>query len=417
MKRRDFIVQSAGAAGALLPVLAVGQAVRPCPPPSVSVAGGSTASTGCSPLSGQADWLARSTGPGVVWSHNFDTGAEVDQFRWQGGIGNVPNVAQSDGKTKWVADGFAGGGCVEIAIPTGGTVATNWWRPLSALRAGDNGKSTDDPAAGGTLQRRAWNSGSVSQNWDWRKGYYGHTDYHSQYATWVGQSNVWDGTDFYLQFRAKMSASRFNAANPLGKLMYIDVTGITGSQEVLIRSPNKKTWLTTGEFDMYTSQGNFYQSYLTNPQGGNFNSSRQPGGVFESTCRIIDGNGGPHPPQTCWEWPTDEWVTILILVTPGKDNSGQSGVTWDNPATWLSQVPFKDFGIEVWVARAGATTYTKIWNKMDYAWRYDSNGRHPPAFNAISPSGYMNGVAAAVGWYQRYTQFIFSKQFIPCPQA
>jgi hypothetical protein len=37
----------------------------------------------------------------------------------------------------------------------------------------------------------------------------------------------------------------------------------------------------------------------------------------------------------------------------------------------------------------------------------------------IKCSGYMNGVAAlaGAGWSHRYTQVIFSKQTIPCPQA
>jgi hypothetical protein len=40
---------------------------------------------------------------------------------------------------------------------------------------------------------------------------------------------------------------------------------------------------------------------------------------------------------------------------------------------------------------------------------------HPPAFNSVCPSAYMNNVPAVKGWYQRYDQLIFSKQFIPCP--
>jgi hypothetical protein len=367
--------------------------------------------------SDESSWAERSTATGVVWAHNFDTSTEVDQFRWQGGIGNVPVLANSDGNTRWVADGFDGGGCLELNIPTGGTTNSGWWRPFSALTGIGNGTGVDDPAANGTLPLRSWNSASVNQNSDFRNGYYGHSVHQAENPTWLGQSSVWDGTDFYFQCRVKFSATRFNPSNPPGKLLFLDVTAGTGQQEVLVRSPDKKPWLVaTGEFDMYTSQGNFYQSYLTHPQGGNFTSSRQPGGPYEGTCEIVDGNGGPHPIQTCWEYPVDEWVTLLFHITPGRDNNDE-GVDWGSQGGWLAQVPYKDFGIEVWVAREDETEYTKIWNKIDYAWRYDSDGHHPPAFNAINASGYMNGVPAAVGWTQRYTQMIFSKEFIPCPSV
>lgn len=43
--------------------------------------------------SAAADWAARISGPGVVWYHNFDNAAEVNQFLWSSGYGggNDPN--------------------------------------------------------------------------------------------------------------------------------------------------------------------------------------------------------------------------------------------------------------------------------------------------------------------------------------
>jgi hypothetical protein len=414
MKRRDFLVASAGIAGGILPPLASSQ-TKPCPPPTLSVDGGQSVSTSCAGGTELADWQARSVAPGVVWAHNFERSNEVDQFRWQGGIGSVPNIAQSDGNTRWATDGFAGGGCLEINIPAGGTCKSSWWRPLSALQANGNGLTAADAGANGTLQRRVWSpSSTFDASWNFRNGYWGHSDYHSQYATWQGQSNVWDGTDFYLQMRVKMPARRWDAvfsgpgsANPPGKLLYIDVTGVTGVQEVLVRSPARYGWTKgRGAFEIYTSMGNYNQSYLGDPQGNSTTAARQPGGDFASTCRF--GGGA----QTCWEFPADQWVTLLFHIIPGRHNN----IDLYSP-TWFTDAQHKDHGIEVWAAKTGETSYTKIWSKTNYAWYYDSNGRHPPAFNAIAPSGYMNNVNATTGWYQRYTQMILSKQFIPCPQV
>src|SRR5579862_8043611 len=139
MKRRDFLIASAGVAGTW-PLLGRG-ATQPCPPPSVTV-GGKTVTTSCASSASQAaDWLARATGPGVVWAHNFDTAAEVNQFRETGGYGMDPTGTASGKQSSvmWQPGGFAGGGFLRISIPTGGTANGKWSRPMSAIRAGQPG--------------------------------------------------------------------------------------------------------------------------------------------------------------------------------------------------------------------------------------------------------------------------------------
>lgn len=59
MKRRDFIIASAGVIGSAVPSLSRGQTV-PCPPPSLRVAGGGTVSTGCGPGSAPS-WFVNQT--------------------------------------------------------------------------------------------------------------------------------------------------------------------------------------------------------------------------------------------------------------------------------------------------------------------------------------------------------------------
>lgn len=52
MKRRDFVLASASLAGVVLPGL--GRAAQPCPPPQVSVSGGTSATTNCVITSGSS---------------------------------------------------------------------------------------------------------------------------------------------------------------------------------------------------------------------------------------------------------------------------------------------------------------------------------------------------------------------------
>ena len=431
MKRRDFIVNSSAAlAGTALTAKALAQ-VKPCPPPTLSASGGTSANTPCVSATGaDADFNVRATGPGVVWAHNFLTRAEVDAFRVASNYGNDPTDTHGSTIKFQPGDGIGSGGCLEVLVPTGGIANGGWWRPMSAIRATDNGKTTDDAGANGTLQRRAWNSSDVTVNYKWRGGYYGHADYHAQYPTWQGQSNVWDGTDFYFQFRVKISSDRWfgyagaasgtveaGTRNPYGKLMFIDVTGSTHESEIVIYGggPDPGYFHDTYPFRMYTSSGSTPNSFLSSPQGAGGGASMQAGGPYENTCRISSDTSGAN---ACWEWPrAAEWITVLVHVTPGHDNQADQTKV-------VSQWANKDAGLEVWVARAGQTAYTKLFQNSALAWLFgDRNGNadpyemHPPAFNSVCPSAYMNNVAAALGWYHRYDQLIFSKQFIPCPQV
>jgi hypothetical protein len=415
MKRRDFLVTSAGLAGAAaLPSVGFGQ-TKPCPPPSLSAGGGTSVTTSCTNTSGTADWITRSTAPGVVWSHNFEAATEAGAFRVVANVGNDPSNSSNSTCIWDAADGFAGGGSLSISLPTGALSKGYWNRPMSALKAGSNGKTVDDLAANGTLTKRTYNANSTSADWDFRTGYYGHSTIQAANPTWNGQSNVWDGNEFYIQFRAKISGSRWTTGNPSGKLMFIDVTGLTGTQEIVIQSENVigaagDHYYKTNPFRMYSSQGSEPNSLLTSPQGSS--GLVQPGGAFPN-CTVSN----LAVANACWEWPKDEWVTVLVHVIPGRDNDAFYGANPDKP---LSAWPYHDMTIEAWVARTGATAYTKVYEQFNLAWDYYTSGaRHPAAFNKIGPTAYMNSGAtpqpAVAGWSHKFTQLIFSKQFIPCP--
>jgi hypothetical protein len=72
MKRRDFILASAGVAGAMIPGLS--RAAQPCPPPQISLSGGTTATTSCTITTGRSystsfDLAESSISEGGAWSH------------------------------------------------------------------------------------------------------------------------------------------------------------------------------------------------------------------------------------------------------------------------------------------------------------------------------------------------------------
>lgn len=335
-------------------------------------------SAGATGSTEQADWNSRISGTGVVWYHNFEAQAEVDNFRFQGAIGTVPNIGDSDGNCRWVGtDGFAGGGCVEINIPTGGVCLSGWWRPFSPLTGSGNGRGSDDPGANGTISAKTYNPNN-SNAYNWTQGYYGHTSYHD---------GSFDGEGYYLQVRVKLSSERANASNPNGKLIFLDQPN-GSDQELVIQSGNN-----SGDhlrFNAYTNFGNRSNSFLYEPQDGGSGpyTSFQPGSDFGAATTLNCGGNS-------WCWPTGEWVTLLLHLTPGRHDVAETG-------------------LQIWIARAGETSYTKVWDKQNYTWLFDPT---PNAFNVTKFSGYMNGVNSVAGWTHRFTQAIFSKQTIPCPQV
>jgi hypothetical protein len=391
MKRRDFLATSAGLA-TLLPL--VGRSATPCPPPTVSVSGGTASNTSCgSSSSAEADWTARSRAAGVVWAHDFRDPVEVANFRWQGGIGN--DYANTGDKScrHITSDGITGTGCMEIVVPTGGTSQSGWWRPFSAL-----------PGDIGYVSGPAWTpSTKKDMTQAWNRGFYGHQDYHS-----MGQ---YDGTDFYIQYRGKFQGTRFTAGNPDGKFAYVGWTYDTPTQEIVIQSNQDRL------LQMYSAFGDI-RGGLWGPQGdrNSYNppypvTSRQPGGNYTSTCTWEN-----RSPSTCWAYPADEWFTVLIHIKPGHGNydnvSDPYAGLYDRNSTTN-----KDTAIQVWAARKGETSYTKVYDKSDFMFPFDSGAGKEKGWNSFLASAYMNGAPAAVGWYHRYTQIIFSKQFIACPQA
>jgi hypothetical protein len=385
VKRRDFLIGTTALVGTGIPALTQAQ-TRPCPPSRLSIEGGSTSTTACATGNAEADWQLRSTGPGVVWCHDFRSAAEVDAFRWTAGFsgGNDPQAIGSPRASRVrriTTDGIAGGSCLEIFRAAGSQeTGSHWWRPLSPMVGSGNGRGIDDPGASGKVAPQpyaATSGGSQIAQWG-NRGFYGHSSYHT--------GNVFDGNEYWLQMRVKMDPRRAQSGMPtVGKLMFQTRTDASlTAQEIVTYSG--------GHVSANPTQNNFqmYGGGDSNPlygKGGGSSTNRQPG----SELGRCDPSASPN---NCWAW-SGGWDTVMYHLVLGRDGVNESV-------------------IQVYAAHAGETSYTKIW---DMVWANSYGSGHPFGYNAIILSSYTNSLNSPSDFWHRYTQLIFSHSFIPCPQV
>lgn len=400
MKRRSFLKASAGLLGSWP---AVRTMALPCPPSPISAQGGTAASTTCSTVTAEADWLLRSgqnslaPQPGVVWFHDFRSDAEVNAFRWTGGVGNDPAATGNalSGYTRRITTDGVTGACLEILRPAGTTENSHWWRPLSPIVGTGNGRGSNDPGAGGTItpvSYAATQGGSQVQAYG-QRGYYGHSSYQS--------GSIFDGTEYYLQMRVKMDPRRTANGNPqVGKLMYHSITDYSlTNQEIVVYSGAFQTPSAVGSTNIFRMYG--LGSFSSLEQGDSLHRlGSQVGSALANYgastpvyCQLNEDGAPGGSINTCWAW-SGGWDTIMYHLVPGRN-----GV--------------QETHIEVYAAHEGETSYTKIWDEI-FTNVYDS--APPKGYNAIILSAYQNGQNCSE-FYHRYCQLIFSKQFIPCPLA
>lgn len=371
MKRRDFIAGATSSAALFM--MNSARAATPCPP----VLGGGPAQP-CPAGDLDADWAARTGGPGVVWFHDFRTDAEVDNFRWAGGYGNDPADTYRPGRCiRNTNDGITGGGCLELIHPVGSSGAPGWWRPFAPLSGAGNGRGQDDPAANGTLQIDSWNPSNRGENEAFRRAYYAHPSY-------VGangfEADRFNGNELWLQFRIKIDGNRYRSGTPSeGKQAFLATTQQTLTQEIVT-------------MNRVNRQAQWYTAFGSSPDTGGAmgvrGGTKQPGGDY-AQC----GTGGD-----CWTYADNQWVTWLYHLIPGTDGN-------------------KDTLFEAFVARPGQTSYETVFSQLNTMWFSEATSGHPKGYNSFQPSNYMNGQSSSVQWFQRYDQIIFSHNFIPCPQA
>ncbi|MCB1845001.1 MAG: hypothetical protein KDI09_18695, partial [Halioglobus sp.] len=313
MKRRDFLIRSA--AGALLPLLGRAQ-TAPCPPAGLDAGEGSVGQPVCGLNAGdaEADWIARSTAPGVVWCHDFRSAAEVNAFRWSVGYrgGNDPNNVQRPGVVNHITnDGITGGGCIELYRTAGSfSEGTHWIRPFAPMTAPGNGRNVDDPAAGGTIPVRNWSStDGGSQTSDFTNGWYGHSSYKD------ADPEHFDGTEFWLQYRAKRDPRRVSGGNQnflVGKHIYLAMC------EGGIGAPNQ-------ELVVYSNGGG-----SSGASAAGQNSFRIYGGAaYFTALDEAPGAGGTIQPggaSPVWQWASGSWDTIMYHLIMGRQGVNETRI-------------------------------------------------------------------------------------------
>jgi hypothetical protein len=96
MKRRDLILASAGLAGTMIPAL--GRAAQPCPPPQVSVSGGTSAATAC-PSSAAKQFTTNfptnenPISEGGVWTGGGIVGLDWQNIKTASGLAYASNTS------------------------------------------------------------------------------------------------------------------------------------------------------------------------------------------------------------------------------------------------------------------------------------------------------------------------------------
>jgi len=414
---------------------------KPCSPPSFGVTGGTSTTATCgSTATAQADWEARTGGAGVVWAHDFRYPTEVSAFMGPNN-GSEPIPVQD-------ADGPTGYSLKYTNTANQPNMTANWGRILSPVYAGENGLPYDDPGAAGTVKRRHWVAGSKNQA-KWGYGYYAHSSYVGAFPNWAPQGSTTatgaeaiEGGEFWLQFRIKISASRWASENKAqgqsSKLWFIDAAGWLANQQLVGYIDGGPYWYKTAPFRQYTNRGSAgfgaYQGLLTNPQGA------LDGDLIESasypTCTI---SGPGQATGGCWEWPPDTWVTIMLHIKPGRHNDYSSmyaanGSNSSAAINWCrATAPYRETVLEVFAALPGQTSWSTLYSNTKAAWVYgDYNtdtwgmggnfgqaGKPLPGFNHFAPTIYANtpdgAKAPAVTYSYKFTQIIFSRSAIAVP--
>ena len=420
MKRRDFLV-GAGLSG-VAPGLVRAASLVPCPAPTAHTATGPSVTTTCSPITAQSDWLTRISGPRVVWYNGFASAAEVNLYRWAGGVGNDPTASSPDASyMQWNASGGPGGlAHLSIYRPAAHEPNVFWWRPLSAHTAATNGLGVNDPAAGGTVALRTWSPPGTdnAELASWPYGWYTQNSSIAQ-----------DGTDFWVQLRVKMDPNASTSGHTINcKLFELNLAGNTYWNNTLVTVLNGSYGGGTNYNRIYTADGSALWSYqsakwegpstevgVSDPRvagvAGNADYFDDVGGATwnppTAYCDISNGADGGGKVANCWAY-SGGWDTLLYHVTPGP-----VALTGPHGGTVCA--------IQVYAAHQGETVYTKIRDQTFELQSWGATGKE--GWQAIYLTVYCNNTNQPADVTSRFAQIIFAKGDgtnnipIPCPQV
>jgi hypothetical protein len=344
-------------------------------------AGTYTASLDLDDVAGpEADWVTRTTGSGVVWAHRFNDQQTAN-------FCDTPNDATHGTVAIVPTGGIIGDGCLRLDTPAGKFPGMRWARPLAPMVASPADSYPADHNGPGlvAIAPHTWYATTNvlrSRFANGRGGFFGHADYYDPTykpmpypdpPTVAAPEFVYAGP-FWIQYRMKVSASRFATGEVSGKVMML---------EALSSSSNSVEYV----------------------QGLLANNAFLPDGMYHYTNVGAQGFDAAEN-----VWPADTWVTVMYKITPG-----QSGVA--------------NAGVKLQVAASGASSWTTLLDRTDILWNYSEGAGNPyPPANPSVPIPYgwnlfmfstFNGggqqTASVNGYTVDYDQVICSTAEIPLP--
>jgi hypothetical protein len=354
--------------------------------------------------------------------------------------------------------------------PAGWTIglapSSKWIRPFGAFPAGQNGKAAADIGITNATARktRTWTTTRNSNaHLNFREAYFGSkwywdtaTNPSAPYATWtspqdgIARTIAWEGDEFYLQFRVKLSAARL--AQGRRKLVYLQCAATSGPGQLFIESGKQLYNEVMVEGEKIPGISTYGGAALSFCGGGD---GRQPAGGYLLSGTQTTGYpdaGVNYPFQTDYPqmtysranssngygfcWPADTWVTVLVHMKLGRDNAeayhpaGRGFSNWPTPFPSASDASYRTT-CEVKVHLQGWSDYRTLSSATNLTWFFgdllEQLGYlqyNPPGLSAAwiteYPNMYVGG--GSKGPFTsttevQYTQVILSKNPIAVPLA
>jgi hypothetical protein len=326
----------------------------------------------------------------------------------------------------------------------------SWQRPFSCFKGEFNGIGKDDRGIAEEGQpAREWNTNLAypphhTKFNKFRYDFYGHEIYKSFLDTWPewaqgstpSAPGKYRGGEYWIQFRQKISASRYQDANvqpnsnPDFKGFLQWSTLGTPSHELSVQDTNTpqgswegpETAADGGIVRAYTNQSDA-KLLWKKPEGSQ--QLWQPGGDYNDTCIVTNGKW-PTDVNACWHYAPDEWTCFLLHMIAGVEQ-GKISELWPN-----SIDPATATGVQLWACKQSEVDaarnegrparYSCIYNctgENGFPFNYNNGQIHagvtpnynepPPAWNALWLTCYQNNVPTQFGFTRKYCQVIFKR--------
>ena len=306
----------------------------------------------------EADWIARSTQAGVTAAYDFRDASIISSYRHIDG--QQGNIVQN------TTGGILGTGCMRMNVPASSGANPGAWRAPLDLATAPN------------------------------------------YQGWTADSDGFNNTEFYFQYRIKLGPRRLR-----------DSTGGGGFKTMILSiyqfsSPNSAASAQPFEIVHNTNYSNnkLLQAY------------RQDGSGFPAFHETI----GPYLRfQPALDWgsslPDDRRYSVYNIGGGGRHSAGV--LAWEE-GVWITvycRVKIATYGgstgneFDMYVAWPGDSSYTQLYNNRNFLIG-PKDAQFAGGFNGIWFTPYDTGRSSAdYDTWHEYDQLIVSTQPIACPLA